>query len=290
MPEQPHLIDLLLEHLDAAQHQVILIAPFIKRGVLERCLDVIGEGVDVYVYTRWDAAEVAQGVSDPDIITLDRVNGVRLLPTLHAKAYLSDDRALIGSANLTQRALGITPGANVEVLIPASVDSPEVAALLLEVTTTAKPTNVNYADAVREQAQTLTSQTDIDQPTNPFYPTCRDTTRVLALYHGSTSPHPGDVDAEADLLRLNLPRGLQDHEVRELIASRLRHHPDLTQLYTAGSVNSATLQASAVAHLGITHAEARRRVDTLVRWLQALDPDVRTQPATYDLLLGREFG
>lgn len=290
MPDQPRLMDLLLSHLATAEDRVILIAPFIKRDVLERCLDAVSEGVDVHVYTRWDAAEVAAGVSDPDIISLDRVDEVRLLPTLHAKAYIADDQALIGSANLTQRALGITPSANVEVLIPVSANAPEVAALVHEVTTTAKLTNANYAEAVREQAQSQTSRTGLDQAPQSFYPTCRDATRVVALYHGNTTPHPGDIDAEADLLRLNLPPGLQDHEIRELIAQRLRNHPDLTELFTTGSVNSATVQACAMAHLGITDEEARRRVDTLLRWLQAFHPALRTQPATYDIILGREFG
>lgn len=273
---------------------MVLIAPFIKRSVMEECIDAVPEGVPITVYTRWDPSEVANGVSDPGIITLGPIeDSVWLVPSLHAKAYIVDDRALVGSANLTQRALGLEKGVgNVEVLVPIAASAPEIAALMEDIGLTARRTNANYAAAVTEQAR-LSAIVDVPEGNVAiprFYPTCRNPSRVTALCLGDAPTHPGDADAEADILRLGIPRGLDESGVRDIIATHLRAHPDLSPLYHAGIINSATLINSVVTNVGVEGAEADRRVDTLVRWLQHFCGDVRTQQASFDIVLGKEFG
>lgn len=289
------LVDLLLQHVATARDQVVLIAPFIKRRVLEICVEEVRSDVDLRVYTRWDPAEVAASVSDPEIITIPGLEeAIQLVPNLHAKAYIADNYALVGSANLTERALGMGPvPANLEILLQASVDSPELTTLMHEVTARGQTTNANFAEAVRERASMLTP-TDEASPAETtrvtrFFPTAREPARLLAIYNGAPHTSPADVDAEADLMRLAVPPKLPEHGFHEFVAAVLRHHPDLAPLYNTGKHDSVTLRGVLIDELGLSHTESDRRVETLVQWLKHFLGDVRTQPIDYDIRLGKEF-
>src|SRR4051794_6196082 len=117
-----------------AADRVILVAPFVKLGVFTRLLRAIPEHVaEIVIITRWAPAEVAAGVSDPEIVSAAEGDGrVRVLlhHRLHAKIYVSDDRCLIGSANLTAKALGLTAQPNIEVLVELPTTSPHIAQVL----------------------------------------------------------------------------------------------------------------------------------------------------------------
>lgn len=287
------LIDLLLAHVATARSEVVLVAPFIKRSVLEACVSEIRPDVELRVFTRWDPAEVAAGVSDPEIITIPGLEeAVELVPSLHAKAYVADDVALVGSANLTERALGMGEvPANLEVLIKTGATSPEVATLLQEVHASGRATNANYAEAVRQRADLVAGEAPGSEPVSVtrFFPTAREPARLLATYSGARHESPADMDAKADLMRLAVPHGLSDEDFHEFVAAVLRDHPDLVPLYATGQVDSETLRGVLVDELGVARAEADRRVETLVLWLKHFVGDVRTQPIDFDIRLGKEF-
>lgn len=121
--------DLLLEHVATARQSVLLCAPFIKVGVIKRLFAVIQADVPIDLYTRWHAEEVAAGVSDLAVFDLvqDRPHThLYLLDQLHAKLYLTEDRALVGSANLTATALGWCKVPNVEILVAVDPEGEEV--------------------------------------------------------------------------------------------------------------------------------------------------------------------
>ncbi len=105
--------------LSGATAEVLLIAPFIKAPPLVRLIEGLPATVGLTVVTRWKAEEIFRGVSDLDVldIVLAHSNARLLLcGPLHAKIYRADERYLIGSANLTAKALGWTEGSNIEVL------------------------------------------------------------------------------------------------------------------------------------------------------------------------------
>lgn len=287
------LIDLLLAHVATARSEVVLIAPFIKRSVLEACVREVRPDVELRVITRWDPAEVAAGVSDPEIITIPRLEeAVELVPNLHAKAYIADDLALVGSANLTERALGMGEvRANLELLIQTNADSPELTVLLDEVKAIGRAANANYAEAVRERADMPADEAPPDEPARAirFFPTTREPARLLAIYTGASHTSPADLDADADLMRLSVPPKLSEPEFREFVKMVLRHHPDLAPLYSTGQLDSATLRSVLVDELGVDRSEAHRRVETLVSWLKYFLGDVRTQTVDFDIRLGKEF-
>ncbi len=111
------LIDMCLE----VKKNVFITSPFIKAGVLEKVLEAIQKlDCEVTVVTRWKAEEVAAGVSDLEVYDLLRSRKrTRLLlhPCLHAKYYRVDSRCLVGSANLTAKAMGWASVSNIEILV-----------------------------------------------------------------------------------------------------------------------------------------------------------------------------
>ncbi len=123
----------LRQLIETAKSEVVLCSPFIKADVLQRLLSVVASEISVRIITRWRPAEVAAGVSDLDVFEIcqDRPRTyLSLLDNLHAKMYLADDAALIGSANLTATALGWVAQSNVELLVMARRADSEIANLL----------------------------------------------------------------------------------------------------------------------------------------------------------------
>jgi hypothetical protein len=110
-----------LEQLCRSTTQVLwLVAPFIKEATLNRLLGLVSPEVKVNCVTRWRPEEIQAGVSDLNVWMLirERPNSVLWLRSdLHAKYYRGDQSALVGSANLTNTALGWLPQPNLELLI-----------------------------------------------------------------------------------------------------------------------------------------------------------------------------
>lgn len=114
-----HLIDMAR----GATEEVLLVAPYIKEGTLKRIFSPISGECSVRVVTCWNLRAVAAGASDLGVWELvrDRENHVlELCPSLHAKYYRFDDICVVGSANLTGAALGLTGKPNLELLMRVS--------------------------------------------------------------------------------------------------------------------------------------------------------------------------
>lgn len=110
-----------------AERELWLVAPFIKLAVISQLLDKVKSSVVVKCVTRWRPEEIAAGVSDLEVWSLlrDRPrSSLWLRNDLHAKYYRADHQCLVGSANLTQTALGWSTHPNLELLIPVSADNP----------------------------------------------------------------------------------------------------------------------------------------------------------------------
>jgi hypothetical protein len=114
-----------LEQLCRSTTQTLwLVAPFIKQATLKRLLEQVAPVVQVNCVTRWRPDEIVAGVSDLDVWLLirERPNSTLWLRSdLHAKYYRGDQQVLIGSANLTNTALGWSLRPNLELLIDAEL-------------------------------------------------------------------------------------------------------------------------------------------------------------------------
>ena len=113
----------LLAMCKDAEREIILVAPFIKSATLSRILERIPLGIGVCCVTRWRPDEILAGASDLEVWPLlrERENcNLFLRDDLHAKYYRIDNSCLIGSANITNSALGWAPNSNLEILVPLS--------------------------------------------------------------------------------------------------------------------------------------------------------------------------
>lgn len=111
--------DRLIEIIVGARQECLFVAPYIKLATLSRLLECVDESCVIRVVTRWRLDEISIGVSDIEIWTRlnQRQNSeLWLHPSLHAKYYRADDVVALGSANLTDAALGWKPKPNLEIL------------------------------------------------------------------------------------------------------------------------------------------------------------------------------
>ena len=93
--------------------------------MVKRLMQNLAPGVVLSCITRWHPHEIKYGVSDLevwDVLQAHQPSSLSLIPTLHAKFYRADDNYAIGSANLTNAALGWSTRPNVELLISGEVD------------------------------------------------------------------------------------------------------------------------------------------------------------------------
>ncbi len=103
-----------------AYKEILLVAPFIKASVLKKLLTQISSEVTIKCVTRWQPEEIIAGVSDLEVWSLLKQRPQSFLwlrPNLHAKYYRADEQCLVGSANLTAKALGWSKLSNLELMI-----------------------------------------------------------------------------------------------------------------------------------------------------------------------------
>lgn len=108
----------LTAYFDQAEGPLYIVCPFITPDVLVRVLAGSGE-TEVVLLTSWRADHLLAGVSHLELYPLCQSHGWTLFINnrLHAKCYSDGLRsAWVGSANLTQRALGYVPHPNAELL------------------------------------------------------------------------------------------------------------------------------------------------------------------------------
>ena len=103
---------------------IVIVAPYIKADALSRVIGKVGNDVSLTCVTRWQVEDVVAGASDVDCYsTIKQVGGeFRLHPSLHAKYFRADEHILIGSANVTNSALGWATEPNVELLCSPGAD------------------------------------------------------------------------------------------------------------------------------------------------------------------------
>ena len=95
----------------------LLIAPFIQTDALMALLQHFDNSM-LQVITSWTAANLATGVSDPEIYKVLKKMQVPLYihPNIHLKLFVFEDNlGFHTSANITRKGLGLVPESNIEV-------------------------------------------------------------------------------------------------------------------------------------------------------------------------------
>ncbi|MFJ9592405.1 phospholipase D family protein [Streptomyces virginiae] len=283
-----------------SSRSVTLIAPFIKKSIFEAAVAAVPASVEhIRCVTRWTPAEVAAGVSDPEIIEIsesDKRVRIDLCPALHAKIYVGDDRCLVGSANLTSKATGRVPDSNIELLVEAAVAHPEIQRVLGQVETAAVEATLHQAVLIRKQAELLKSEAspsradDAELAIQPWYPVTRRPENLYVLYSGRGSfASAVEEGIVLDLALLNVPVGLSEGDFNAVVRSRLHAIPELGQLQDGESLSNVELELALAQRSGVDEVLARRRTENIAAWLQHFDT-YYTEVDSWQLRRGREIG
>jgi hypothetical protein len=280
---------------DAAT-SVTMVAPFIKKTIFDDALAQVPASVGkIDCVTRWSPAEVAAGVSDPEIIETARADQrvrLRLCPALHAKLYLADARCLVGSANLTATATGRVAEVNVELLIETVSSHAEVRRLLEQIESSAVDATPEMAALIRQQADLLEAARDNRPPGElvpRWYPETRRPELLFALYSGRSASLTSAVrnGIMRDLAMLDVPAGLSESDFTITVGNRLQALPELRQLIDSKRLSNIELQRAIEARVGLPPDQARRITETLAAWLQHF-ASYYTEIGSWELRHGRE--
>lgn len=279
----------ILDVTSEASDHVLLVAPFVKAGVFADLIAAVRPAVrEIRCVTRWSVTEVAAGVSDPEILELTRTDGrikVDLCHPLHAKIFIGDERALVGSANLTGKATGRVQPENIEILVEVPAEDPTLQLVISRIDAHAVPATEEIAASIRRQADLLSDAAVAtfspgQDSTTPWYPETRSPERLFPVYQGRDHGYSEGVleGVITDLARLDIRPGLNAAEFADFIRTRLRNMPELTPLLETGSLMASDLERDLRERTGTSTDRARRTAENIAEWLRYFD-DFLVSPA-----------
>lgn len=239
--------DRLVELLASATQNVLICAPFVKTGVLTRLLQAIPSHVPIRVVTRWLVSEIAVGVSDLEVLDVVAAReGARLdlLDRLHAKIYVADSVALVGSANLTGAALGWSDRPNLELLTTLPTTN-EAIRQFFEQLAEARPATIEERDRIRGLADALNvpelnlaSDAATTGPAVLWLPRLAAPARLYQAYMPQTRDRLAATVLEAalsDLDSLGIPARLPELAFRQAVADAFERMPAVQRLLAAAA-------------------------------------------------------
>lgn len=302
--------DALSSRVSQAKSRLILAAPFIKRKALECLLSGLGASVELTILTRWRVDEIASGVSDLGVLDFvcERA-GSRLLlhPQLHAKILLIDELVAIGSANITDAALGFTDRPNAEAVAVLDSAPNRVFFFLRQleresvVATAGLRRMFEEATKVspppwRPPAVELTGEAACSSP--GLFPRFRNPETLYSGYLSILSFSDSDTRASIldDLATLNLPEGLNERAFRLRVGSVLLAIPAIADFdrFVAqpryfGEMHDWMISSGHFSPHG--PEDCKGYLQTLVRWLLHFLPGrYRLEEPNYSELFGRADG
>ena len=153
--------------LSGAHEQIVIISAFVRGDALSRILSDANSKVPVTVFARWRLADLVCGASDLAAFDIARERGAkfRIHSALHAKAFIADNSALVGSANVTLSAFGESENPNTEILVPTPADDPCIQSLLKSLFTESMIVDENYVSLLRNVIQENSGI--VDETKNP---------------------------------------------------------------------------------------------------------------------------
>ncbi len=224
------------ELLAGATEEARIIAPFIKVRTFRSLLRAVPPGVRLLCVTRWLPQDVADGISDVEVLdVLDERGDYRLtlVDTLHAKVYMAGERCLVGSANVTAAGLGDErDSGNVEVLVEKTASDPDIVALMDQIARLEHVATKGLAEAVQTLAQSLPEDRLSVNAVAPWHPRSRKPELAYRFY---STPPRGFLKAAhqsvvRDLQESSLPPGLSEEEFTWAIRKSLAEIKPATRL------------------------------------------------------------
>lgn len=292
----------VLEAANSARTRALLCAPFVKVSVLKPLLGVLAPEIEVELFTRWRPDEVAAGVSDTESLPLLEKRGgkVFLSDSLHAKLFLFDNAALVGSANLTAKALGWTRNPNLELLLKVPATAPEVETLERELRRMSIQATAAIAAEIERVAAMLPAPLAALPPLaepgeveGSWLPLLRDPRDLFVAYHGDATRLSRDSSAAAiaDLAWLEVPSGLDRASFEALVGTRLlqAHVVKRVDELLIESRRFGEIRDLLASTLNLDREEANYAWQTLMRWMLYFLPSryARSVPSHSEILVRR---
>jgi phosphatidylserine/phosphatidylglycerophosphate/cardiolipin synthase-like enzyme len=114
------LWEVIAYQVSEAESAVDVFAPYVLPNALEQVTSTRRRNVSVSVITTWKLKDILLGASSLTLYDFCQANGIYLFLSqrLHLKTILKDYRCILtGSANITNRGLGLVDGSNHETLV-----------------------------------------------------------------------------------------------------------------------------------------------------------------------------
>lgn len=255
--------------------EIVLAAPYIKVGALQRLLQIIGTEAYIVCVSRWTPEDVTSGATDIQVKRAVEGTGgtFRLHPNLHAKYYRFDGRTLIGSANLTQAALGYTRGANLEILSPPcqEFDAERFEQTLVSESRLVRDEEMATWEALLQLPQDKPFHFGVEQ--SDWRPFTRDPEYVWLAYTGAPERI---IDAEQkllayqDLRTMKIPSCLSREAFNLCVKACLLSSPFVNAVMQHnGHSDDGEVRLQIASTWGMSEWDAARAMETANLWLMA---------------------
>lgn len=279
--------DEVLELLRSARRNALIVAPFIRSEALAKLLDAVPAGVDTTIVTRWRPLDLLAGASDLHVfdVATARPAQVLLRNDLHAKLFAVDDACLVGSANVTNLALGWHQPANLELLVPVPRTQPRISEFEHTLLAGCVRATEEQRDALKSVVDELESQGQQNAPLADHFgeqssvlpwnwiPRTRTPEDLYAVYSADTGFSVEVLGAmRADLRALSPPASLDRAQFNNWLATIISQTPLIAWIVAtidhSGSVNETELEKK-LSEMRIDTQEHRARdiLETARRWM-----------------------
>ena len=295
-----------------ATGDVIIAAPYIKAKTLQQLVSFIPDNISkLTCITRWLPEDIASGVCDLEIFDIigDRSEGtLRLYPHLHAKYFRTGTQVLIGSANITARALGWFSPSNLELLVQLPINILGLAEWEKRLLDSTLLATTELRDQLAKEAQLLkaaglvTNVPEVESISQelsaltPWFPECPVPERLWEVYKGEgvdTMVRSAREAAERDLIALAPPKGFSKDLFEAYVTGILRQMPIIRNIDELSSYGLSDSQAIVFlsealdSDITYTHDEAWL---ILKRWLTHFFPaDYRLEISQEVLIKGKKI-
>ena len=305
-----NLGDELLHLCAQTTDEIVLVSPFIKYEALEKIFEAIPEQVNIKCVTRWYPEEIAAGVSDLEVFDLmaKRPKACLLLhPFLHAKYFRADHKCILGSANLTKRALGWSSPTNLELMIELSFDvlelklfEQELLAYAFQASEALRQQIENQAVRIKQENNFIFCHASVDNGSNDvahdWLPLCPAPGNIYQIYAQKNLDQILNSTLEAgkkDLSIIAAPLGFDQTAFDKYIAAVLQQMPLIQRIYCMTKNHPLTPEAGKALILSFIDQKSiiykpEQHWDILRKWLLYFLPHTYRQPSgSNDLQVGK---
>ena len=245
-------------------------------------------GIKTTIVTRWRPGDLVAGVSELGVYdVVSSIGGnLYLRYDLHAKLFATEDQCLVGSANVTDTALGWRTPENLELLVMVSRTEPEVARFeeslfkgAIRSTAALRDRLATFLDSHSQQPAMTDLVSEMAGQLPPdWIPRIRNPEELFAAYSGSTDVGRAALRAmREDLSRIGIVPGMNEAGFREWIAAAISQTPLIHTVVERIEQDGEVTESDMVAFLRRYDVEPevvhpREVLENLERWMTCFFP------------------